>query len=185
MTDVTAKKFRDTVVFPALTRIGLYSLTAEKLLMGTAAIESRFTLVTQLGGGPGRGVFQMEPATFNWLLSGILTDKNHADLRKSVFALAGTNKPVPNLLMVNALFAAAMARVRYYVVPSPIPSTLEGQAYYWRKNYNGESIHGLTEADYIKRWNDLCAPLYGASHASSPPDTSGYPYTPLQAPIWV
>ena len=33
---------RITYVVPALTRLGLYSADAEKLLMGTAAVESNF-----------------------------------------------------------------------------------------------------------------------------------------------
>ena len=48
-----------------LADIGLYSLNAENLIMGTFAQESNFKYVRQLGGGPALGYGQMEPATFN------------------------------------------------------------------------------------------------------------------------
>ena len=50
---------RSSFVVPALTHLGLYSLDAEKLLMGTAATESEFQHFRQIGGGPARGMFQM------------------------------------------------------------------------------------------------------------------------------
>jgi hypothetical protein len=180
-----AKQFRDSVVFPALNHIGLYSLAAEKLLMGTAAIESRFVIRIQFRGGPARGLFQMEPPTFKWLLEEFLAGKRHVHLKQAVLSLAGSSDPSPDQLTTNDLFAAAMARVRYYAVPSPIPLTLDGQAKYWRHYYNGESPHGLKEADYIRRWNELCASLYAPPSSSSSPQTSGYPYPSTQGPIWV
>jgi len=58
----------------------LASPVAVKLLLGTAAQESRFgTFLHQLGGGPAKGAFQMEPATFE--ATGPLSGEVPRDLR--------------------------------------------------------------------------------------------------------
>ena len=51
------------VVRPSLESIGLWSEAAERLLLGTAIAESQLTWLRQHGGGPARGVYQIEPAT--------------------------------------------------------------------------------------------------------------------------
>jgi hypothetical protein len=50
-------------VRPTLKSIGLYPVEAEKLLMGTAAQESRFRNVAQTGVAPVKGPFQMGTIT--------------------------------------------------------------------------------------------------------------------------
>lgn len=50
--------------------------------------------------------------------------------------------------IVNCLFA----RLHYIKFPGAIPSTLEGQANYWKKYYNTISGKGTPE-EYIKNWN--------------------------------
>jgi len=151
---------RDEYVLPALHAIGLYSPAAERLLMGTAAIESGFVDFVQLGGGPARGMFQMEPPTFLWLLDNYLADPGRQALRASVLALAVSDRPVADDLVGNHLFAAAMARIKYLSVPEAIPSDVADQAQYWWHYYNGRSPHGLKPENYMSRWALYCAPLY-------------------------
>jgi hypothetical protein len=149
---------RAQFVQPALDQLGLYSLDAEKLLMGTAAVESNFANFIQFGGGPARGMFQMEPPTFEDLVGRVLG--HHAALNTAIKGMAEA-LPLSFLeLTSNHLFAAGMARVKYFSIPAPIPSSLAEQAHYWRHYYNGESVHGLQEADYIASWNRYCAALY-------------------------
>ena len=183
----TPSDIQKNIVIPTLTKLGLYSLSAEKLLLGTAAVESRFTFRRQFNGGPALGLFQMEPATFNWLMGGFLSSKKHSDLKKIVLLIAGRTNPIPSDLVINDAFAAAMARIRYYTVPAPIPSTLKEQGFYWWQYYNGESANGLKPGDYLERWKTLCAPLYGSSHDHSPPDSFNpvEAKRPLLRPIWV
>jgi hypothetical protein len=175
-----AAAIRGGVVIPALTRLKLYTLSAEKLLMGTAAVESRFVFRHQLKGGPALGLFQMEPPTFNWLLTEFLAARKHAELRQNLLLIAGNTAPTFNDLVTNDLFAAAMARIRYYAVHAPIPQTVAAQADYWWVHYNGRSPHGLKPADYLERWNQFCAPLY-ATQQNPAPQSSGL----VQSPIWV
>ncbi len=151
---------KSTVIEPVLRKLGLYSLEAEKLLLGTAAIESQFVFVTQMGGGPARGLFQMEVATFDDLMNRFLAAKPHRDLRTLVLACATEDNPGADHMKVNHAFAAAMARVKYYTIHKKIPSSVTDQAQYWSVYYNGVSPHGLRPADYLDRWSKYCAPLY-------------------------
>ena len=151
-----------SVIEPVLRRLALYSPDAEKLLMGTVAIESSFVFVTQMGGGPARGLFQMEVATFNDLMNRFLAAKPHRALREQVLGFATENNPGADHMKVNHSFAAAMARVKYYTIHKTIPSSITEQAHYWSVYYNGISPHGLRPADYLERWNKYCAPLYAS-----------------------
>src|SRR6186713_10944 len=65
---------------PALAQIGLLDPNTEKLLMGTAAIESRFTYLTQIPTGPARGYWQMERETHTDLWDSFLSQKKNAVL---------------------------------------------------------------------------------------------------------
>ena len=158
---------RTTIIAEALNRLGLYSPQAERLLMGTAAVESNFSEFVQRGGGPARGMFQMEPPTFHDLLDRVLAapkrheSEKHQALRTAVDALATGGTPSFSELTTNHLLAAAMARVKYYTIHAPIPTTLAGQANYWWVYYNGKSPHGIGVPGYLAAWNSYCAPIYG------------------------
>jgi hypothetical protein len=143
-----------------LKNLNLYSLNAEHLLMGTAAIESNFTNFVQFGRGPARGMFQMEQATFVDIVKRYLAMPRHGALKQAAFAMAQNNPPQFLELSSNHLFAAALARIRYAMIPAHIPPTLAEQADYWWVHYNGRSPTGLNPADYLSRWQTYCAPLY-------------------------
>ena len=58
---------REMIQF-VLMKYDLYSRNAEELLMLTAACESNLGhYFKQLGGGPALGIFQVEPATYDWM----------------------------------------------------------------------------------------------------------------------
>ena len=56
-------EFRESVIKPTLEKMGLWSESAESLILGTAIQESRLKYRKQIGGGPALGLFQMEPFT--------------------------------------------------------------------------------------------------------------------------
>lgn len=109
----------------------LDSVSAQDLLLGTAAQESHFgKYVTQMGNGPARGVFQMEGPTYNWI-----RDK----YAKKYPFLHGTT--VDDLAYDSGEgldLAIIMCRLRYFVVPKPLPvaGDIEAYAAYWKKWYN-------------------------------------------------
>lgn len=115
------KHLHNFIIVPALDHIGLNSLAASRLLLGTAMVESRLKWVRQLSGGPALGLFQMEPTTHddiwtNWLVA-------HLDLAHRVAELGCKLWPSgPTQMVGNLLYAAAMARCHYRRVPAPLPS---------------------------------------------------------------
>ena len=112
----------------ALTRLdpALCSPSAVNPLLGTAAQESRFGTYLRQVRGPAVGVFQMEPATFDWLKDRFT--RNYRQLsRRSVEELEW-----------DLSLAAVFARLRYRVVPSPLPNAGDviALATYWKRYYN-------------------------------------------------
>lgn len=127
--------FRDTVLRPVLRSMNLASHSAELLLLGTIAQESNFKYVEQLGGGPGLGLYQMEPAThadiwMNWLV-------HRRMWLERVQRWGNLEWPSAKDLMWNHAYATAMARIHYYRVKEPLPeATPIALGAYWKRHYN-------------------------------------------------
>ena len=51
------------------------------------------------------------------------------------------------------IYCAVAARLFLSNIPEAIPSSLEGQAKYWKKYYNTGSGKGSAE-EFVERWND-------------------------------
>ena len=148
-----AKHLRLLVVRPALQQINLWSQDAENLVMGTAAQESRLQYLHQLGNGPAKGLFQMEPATHNDIWDNYL--KYHddwADTLRTMTVTGYMGTPDPNEMVWNLMYAAAMCRVFYRRKPGRLPYDVEGMAAYWKKFYNTHLGAG-TEAQFIRNYN--------------------------------
>lgn len=133
---IDVEQFRAAVVGPALRHLGLWSPAAENLVVGTALAESGLTYLTQLGGGPALGPFQMEPATHadiwdNWL-------RYRPDLGWTAAMLRAGWPDGAAQLRTNWLYAAAMCRLHYRRAPEPLPDAddVVGLAYYWKEHYN-------------------------------------------------
>lgn len=142
------EQLRQYVVRPTLQHLEPeipYSEAAENLLLATAMHESRLTYLHQIG-GPAKGLWQIEPATEkdNW--DNFLRYK--ADLRDKVIALSGVRSLD---LIGNLPYQVAMARIKYYRSPNPLPAAddIEGQAKEWKMTYN--TIHG---AGTVKQFID-------------------------------
>ena len=153
-----AKQFKELIIDPTLKSIGLYSPEASDLLLGTALVESNLDYLKQLGGGPALGYYQMEPATFDDLYNRYLKRGDKPELEFVVEMLmvrphvrAPVTDPVYQLI-TNLPFATAIARIKYLMVPSPIPGDAEGQSRYWKEHYNTELGSGRVE-DYMEKWN--------------------------------
>lgn len=119
---------------------GLCSEAAINLLLGTAAQESHFgTYLWQLGGGPAVGVFQMEPATFDWL----------RDHFKGKYPDIGGRQAED--LEWDLRLAILLARLRYRVVPAPLPDAdvVSALAGYYKQYYN--TIHGKATIEEFER----------------------------------
>lgn len=127
-------------------RLGMASQAAMELMLGNCAVESNMGQYRkQLGGGPARGIFQMEPSTYYWLLN-IYAPRfpwlwHHCDA-----------------LIYDDILAAAMCRLRYRIVEAPLPPAgdLWAQAKYWKKWYNTEKGAGTVQK-YIQKYREYVA----------------------------
>ncbi|GAG93875.1 unnamed protein product, partial [marine sediment metagenome] len=95
---------------------------AVNLLLGTAAQESLFGTYMRQVRGPAMGVFQIEPATFNWLKEKYNKDYPHL------------SKVIVEDLEWDLALAIIFARLRYRAVPAalPIADDIHALAAYWK-----------------------------------------------------
>jgi hypothetical protein len=132
--------------------VGLHTLAAEDLVMGTAAQESHLKYVKQLGSGPALGLFQVEPFTYNDYWDNFVDDRS--DLRESILhAIRTEGEPRPDRVIWDLRYASIMCRIHYRRIRSPLPQhgDISGYAAYWKKYYN--TIHGSgTEEEFIKNF---------------------------------
>lgn len=160
-------QLQEHIIVPTLTAMDMYSPAAVNLLMGTAMQESHCgKYLVQLGGGPALGIFQVEPATAQDIIFRYL--KKRPQLCKRFDAgWSGVNKEPINWqdvelkqvckeLVGNLHFATAMARIRYWMVPEPLPAAddIAGLAAYWKTHYNTHLGRG-TEAEFIDNYQTL------------------------------
>jgi hypothetical protein len=143
------------VIRPTLYHMGERYATpaAQQLLLGTALVESDgLRALHQYANGPGRGLWQMEPATLNdhykWLAGHPELLMKIAELRCIAFT---------NLMQLsgNLYYACAMARVHYWRVLEPLPeaNNISGLALYWKTYYNTPDGKGTVSAFVIK-WHE-------------------------------
>ena len=132
-----AQAFRLQVIRPTLKAMGYWSAAAEQLLLGTAMAESALTARVQMGGGPARGLFQMEPATHDDIW------KNYLAYRQGLAAVVRSFLPSgeradAEMLTEHDTYACAMARAHYLRVSERLPDArdVDGLARYWKQHYN-------------------------------------------------
>ena len=147
-----AKALLVNAIRPALQTLNRGGRAAEQLLLGTAIQESLLVHRRQMGGGPARGLFQMEPATHDdcWT--------NYLEYRAALAAqiketLEAGQEAAADTLETNDRYAAAMCRVRYMRVPERLPAAgdIEAMANYWKAHYNTALGAGRPE-EYLEKW---------------------------------
>ena len=107
----------------------IYNDNVVNLLLGTACVETNCGEYLYQLKGPACGIFQIEP---NMLyLKGLTLDEN---------------------LCYNLMYQIFMCRVFYLRFSEKIPSTLDGQAKYWKKYYNTYKGKGTIE-QYKLKWS--------------------------------
>lgn len=160
---INAAQLRRYVVRPTLERMTMAGPAAERLVMGTIAVESDMGCFVRQMGGPACGIGQMEPATAADLLFRYLNGRDDVARRfQNAFSLINDTKiswqNVPINTILNKLtgdlaFSVAMIRLRYWVDPEPLPSYLDltGLALYWKRIYNTGQGAG-TIADFTTKF---------------------------------
>jgi len=119
---------------------------AVRLLLGTAAAESEFGHYLRQITGPARGVFQVEPATAEWL-----EQTSRGDFVYWLQKFRG-NESIPWALQYRLDYSIACCRMRYLKVVAPIPAGRTEQAQYWKQHYNTFAGKGTLEG-YLRKYN--------------------------------
>jgi hypothetical protein len=162
ISSLNPQQLRDLVVRPTLAQLGLPGgAAAEMLVMGTAAQESGLVHLHQLGAGPARGLWQMEPATFRDTWDRWLAAPSRGELRARVAALMAPAPAPVEQLVGNLYLGCAMCRVLYFSRRFTLreSASLEDLAGIWKKYYNTAAGDG-TPAQFIANFRRLLAPLY-------------------------
>jgi hypothetical protein len=145
------RKQFEGLITTVLDDLGLCSPSAVNLLLGTAAQESGFGTYLRQISGPALGVFQMEPATEADIWQNYL--HYHGGLRDLVVQCTFISFPTPEALIWNLAYSIAMARIKYYRSPDPLPSPddIQGLAAYWKNVYNTQKGKGKVE-EFIENY---------------------------------
>tara|TARA_B100002003_G_scaffold234199_1_gene247803 strand:+ start:503 stop:982 length:480 start_codon:yes stop_codon:yes gene_type:complete len=144
------RQFRDFIVRPALQQINAWTLNAEQLVIATAMAESGLFFVQQIGRGPARGFFQMEPITHDDIWERYLSRK--PTLLNDLKTLIMRDMDLHDQLRGNLFYATAMSRIFYLRFKAPLPKEGDwhGMAAYWKKYYNTHLGAGTTEG-FLKK----------------------------------
>ena len=162
ISDWESKDFVLNIIRPTLRYIGSQydSTEAEQLLLGTALQESgHFIYRIQRGGrggGPGRGIYQIEESTVKFIYDKYLF--RYPFLRLKIASLKTFTDDNMYNITYNDSFATAIARIKYWYQPESIPKDILGQAYYWKKYYNTYRGKGQPE-EYLQKWEKYVYPL--------------------------
>ena len=140
-------EFRQVIIRPTLLRLAfmanpkLDSLAAENLLLGTAIQESRLADPTQVG-GPALSFFQIEPATFTDIYDRYLLSR--PVLLKAVNAFLMPAMTPMEQLDGNQYFACAIARIKFWMSPTPLPApgSIDNMGKYWKTYFNSPKGKG-------------------------------------------
>ncbi|GAA6133656.1 hypothetical protein NBRC116188_04450 [Oceaniserpentilla sp. 4NH20-0058] len=150
---------RHLVIRPTLQYLEQYSLSAETLLLGTAAVESGLGYELNQQQGKGLGVYHINPRTHQLLWDNYLATK--PDLASKVRGLASQHeflKDPHTELTTNLRYATAIAWLIYARKDATLPeaSDLPAMAKYWRKHFHSRPQGPLE--DYISRYNAIHNP---------------------------
>jgi len=125
---------------------------AVNLVLATGIVESRYEYIRQMGDGPARSFWQVEAAT---AVDNLMHYLKHRPKLMQECANASyvdlkhwqdfDENIWEEILEKNIAAGIIHCRLKYWRVPKKMPSSIEGQAYYWKKYYNTEGGKGDPE----------------------------------------
>jgi hypothetical protein len=149
-------ELRHLVIRPTLEYLNQYSLAAETLLMGTAAVESAMGYELKQLSGTGLGVYHITPRSHQLLWDQFLA--KDPDLASRVRGLASQHEFLLNPhceLTTNLRYATAIAWLIYVRKGKPLPKAddLPAMAKFWHRHFHSRP-HASVNA-YIERFESL------------------------------
>jgi len=127
---------------------------AVTLVYHTGYIESRYEYIKQLGSGPARSFWQVEPGMTGAMDNVVNYLKYRPKLAAKCAEVTGTHTDVwlkgneaewDKILMVNISAGVVHCRLKYWRSPIPLPQNLEGEARIWKTAYNTDLGDGTIE----------------------------------------
>lgn len=156
------------IIRPVLYAMDMHSESAERLILGTIAVESNCgQYLRQKNDGPALGICQIEPKTAQDLLYRYLIRRDDIDVRfQRAFQVVNDIKLKWDNIKLDAIeiklisdlrFSVGLCRLRYWVVPKPLPDPddIAGLAQYWKTHYNTQGGAGAV-AKYVQAWDVYC-----------------------------
>ena len=132
------------------------SKSAVDLVVTTGMVESRYKYLRQLGDGPARSFWQVEPATAvdncqHYLIHRIdlMRDCAATSLVDIKYWQTDDTETCGKILETNIAAGIVHCRIKYWRVPKKLPSSIEGMASYWKEWYNTHQGAGHAE-DFIE-----------------------------------
>ena len=139
----------------------MYSQEAEDLIFGTGLIESNYDYLRQWNDGIARSWWQIEPG----MTGAQDTIVNYLKYRPKLIKKCAIAARVPQdaflpimkeedlseLLEYNIAYAIIMCRLKYRRSKGKLPSSVNGMAQYWKKNYNTALGKGKSE-EFIEKY---------------------------------
>ena len=126
------------VVQPVLEHLGMNSLAARRLMIGTALAESHGKYIHQIGDGPALGLWQVEPSTHMDNYVSFLEYPSRRDLYQKFVSLRGDFPKAHNQMIGNLSYNCAHARLKYWRSPKKMPNENDyrAMAEYHKDIYN-------------------------------------------------
>tara|TARA_R110000787_G_scaffold281659_1_gene393110 strand:- start:933 stop:1403 length:471 start_codon:yes stop_codon:yes gene_type:complete len=137
------------------------SSEAVDLVLATGIVESGYKYIRQLGDGPAKSFWQIEPSTAVDTLAHFLVHRSplmHKCAEASMVDLKHWQSYDEylwsDILEKNIAAGIVHCRLKYWRVPKPIPNTTQGKSEYWKKYYNSEGGAGNPEhfAEAVDKW---------------------------------
>ena len=137
-----------------LRKMNMYSPDAVQLVYRTGLVESNYKYIRQLGTGPAKSFWQVEPGPtccldicnnylkFRKKLTKVVCDILYLDEK---YVLEAKEEEWSDIVEHNIAAGIIMCRLKFWRVPKPIPHDLMGQAKYWKKYYNSDLGAGTPE----------------------------------------
>ncbi len=136
---------RYELIHPILLDWDLYSLSAEILLLGTIAAETRCGYYLKQENGPGTSIYSMERFTEKDIWKNVISP--HSKWCDRMICEFGDRND--DLLKYNLKYATLMCRFQYARFKEKLPAAtdIKGMAKYWKKYYN--TIEGSGTLDHF------------------------------------
>jgi len=151
---IKAEHLEKYVVKPTLERMAefdkrLNTDVSVTLMLGTAAQETLMGFyLHQFGGGPGKGIYSIEPETHLDIVGRYLQRPENAKLLQIVegFVSRGAKLGDHDELIYNLRYATAIARIKYWTRPEKLPTDatdIAALGKYWDVHYNANDKVGF------------------------------------------